>query len=217
MLHVISWERPIQLRYAHRRLGFARWINAPYEAERTIFLLSGKCGNSSVKAAVMKAKGLKVIGVHQNTQPWSLRQVARSNFLKIGVVRNPYARAVSIWTGKVRRRPDSGMMRKGNFQTDMSFLAFLRALERVDDYADLHFRAQWKGMYWRGAFLPDRIVRLEDPNSWKEVRKVVPKLPPLRHLNASSDLDWRPLCEGEAGEIIRRRWARDFEVFDYPV
>ncbi len=217
MLHVISWERPFQPRYALRRLGFARWINAPYEAERTIFLLSGKCGNSSVKAAVLKAKGAKVEWIHQATEPWSLRRVARSDFRKIAVVRNPYARAVSVWTGKILRKPDAGLFRKGSFWPKMSFLEFLRALERLDDYADLHVRAQWKGMCWHGRFLPDRVVKLEDPNAWEEVREIVPRLPALPRLNASSDLDWRPLCEGEAGEIVRRRWARDFELFEYPV
>jgi hypothetical protein len=177
-------------------------------------LLNGKCGNSSVKQAVLEAKGRPIQEVHRATDSWSLHRIAHSDFRKIAVVRNPYARAVSIWTGKVQKNK-GGLMRKGGFSTDMSFVEFLRALQRMDDYADLHVRAQWKSMYWGRRFLPDMVIKLEEPSGWDRVRETVPGLPPLPRRNVSSKLDFREPCVGEARELVLRRYARDFEVFEY--
>ncbi|MEM6441177.1 MAG: hypothetical protein AAF763_15950, partial [Pseudomonadota bacterium] len=216
-----TWRRearfggPFDWRYALRRTGWVRWVTAPWPEAGVVFLLNGKCGNSSVRTGVLEARGLDVRRPHKATEPWSLRRCAGSGLRLIGVCRNPYARAASLWNGKLRRRPEAGLRRKGGFRGDEGFVEFLRGLERMDDWADLHARAQWKGMVWGGRWLPERVVRLEDPAGWEALREALPGLGPLPVRNASGTEDWRVLCEGEAGEIVRRRWARDFEAFGY--
>ena len=206
--------RPISLRYAARRTGWARWVTAPWPEAGVVFLLNGKCGNTSVRAAVLEARGLPAGRPHQATDSWSLARCAASGFRLIGVCRNPYARAASRWHEKLRR-PEAGLRAKGGFRGDEGFVEFLRGVERMDDWADLHARAQWKGMAWGGRGLPERVLRLEDPEGWEALREAFPGLGALPVRNASGTEDWRALCEGEAGEIVRRRWALDFEAFGY--
>jgi len=209
-------ERPLTLRRVPDRLGLAAMVNVPWEARRAVFLLSGKCGNSSVQTAVLEAQGITGPGMRRALPRWTLRRIAASDFAKVAMVRNPYARAASLWHGKVLRRKDTNLHRRGGFTGAESFVEFLRKVERMDDWADLHVRAQWKGMVWRGRLLAERVLRLEEPEGWEALREDLPELGPLPKKNASGSPDWRALCEGEAGEIVRRRWAPDSELFGYP-
>lgn len=207
--------RPFDWRYGYRRLGLTPMVNVAWEERRTLFLVSGKCGSTSVKKAVLKAQGKRGRRVHETAPRLRLWQVAASDFRKVAVVRNPYARAVSVWQDKVRNLERSILRDRGGFTGEESFLEFLRGVERMDDYADLHIRAQWKGMVWNGRFLPERVIKLEEPEAWEALRETLPGLGRLPVKNASGAEPWRALCEGEAGEIVRRRWALDFEVFGY--
>ncbi len=192
-----------------------RWNNVPYHPKRTAFLLNGKCGNSSVKAALLEAQQLDASRPHRATEVWSPARVARSGYAAIGVVRNPYARAVSVWHQKLVKGGTSGLMRKADFRRGMDFVDFLRVVERMDDRLDTHIRSQWYTMMHRGRFLPDFWIRLEDQNGWDRVRERLPELPDLPRRNMSKAPDWEGLVQGEAGEIIRRRWRKDFEIFGY--
>lgn len=194
------------------------WNNVPYHPARTVFLINAKCANTSVKRALLKALGekKKLHRPHRMTATWSPGTVARSGYRSIAVVRNPYARAVSLWHQKIILRGRSGLLRKGDFRFDMDFTDFLREVEWMDELLDVHVRSQWIGMTHRGRFLADMVIRIEDPGGWARVREEIPEMPALPRRNTSNAPDWRDLCTGEAGEIIRRRWARDFELFGYP-
>ncbi|MEM8787252.1 MAG: sulfotransferase family 2 domain-containing protein [Pseudomonadota bacterium] len=205
---MIRWERGVP----HR----VRWNNVPYAPGRAAFLLNGKCGNTSVKTALLQAQNLPEDRPHRVTDVWSPAQVAASGYRAIGVVRNPYARAVSIWHTKIVLQGSSTLFRKAAFVPEMPFLDFLRVLARMDDKADTHTRAQWFTMYHRRRFLPDLVVKIEEPKGWDQVRAWMPEIPALPHRNIRGTPDWQPLIEGEAGDLIRRRYARDFELFGYP-
>ncbi|WP_112320471.1 sulfotransferase family 2 domain-containing protein [Oceanibium sediminis] len=204
------------IRFAHGRPYLVQWINVPYHEGRVVFMLNGKCGNSSVKTAVLKAEGhAEVARPHRMAETWSPARAARSGYRCIAVARNPYARAVSLWNQKIIGRGRSGLWRKGAFEKGMEFVPFLREVIKMGEHEDVHVRSQWIGMTHRGRFLPEHIHRIEEPECWAEVQALAPGLPDLEQRNASGAPPWEALCEGEAGALIRTRWARDFEVFGY--
>lgn len=195
-----------------RRIG---WNNVPYHDGRTVFLINPKCANSAIKSALLVAQGHDGRQMHRNSTTWSPRQVADSGYRAIAVVRNPYARAVSIWQSKIMRGGRSGLTRFRGIEHGQSFLDFLRAVQHVGDYPEQHVRAQWVGMVHGRRFLPEQVFKLEDPGFWEEIRRNLPGLPPLVPRNESGAPAWQELCTGEARELILRRWGRDFDVFGY--
>ena len=56
---------------------------------------------------------------------------------------------------------------------------FLRAAQKVGERGNRHIRSQWVGMFHRGRFLADRVIRLEDPTGWEDLRRDITELPEL--------------------------------------
>ncbi|MEM8657368.1 MAG: sulfotransferase family 2 domain-containing protein [Pseudomonadota bacterium] len=188
----------------------------PYHPARVVFLINPKCANSSIKFALLQAQNKEIRnGVHASSETWSPAQVAASGYRAIGLSRNPYARAVSIWNSKIAKPGKSGLTKYPGFAPGQSFVEFLRAANRTGEYGEQHLRSQWIGMYHGKRFLPDRVLKIEDPQAWEKVQAEVPGLPALANRNSSNAPDWQEMCQGEAKALIQKRWARDFEVFGY--
>lgn len=192
-----------------------RWTNTPVHEDRVVFLLSAKCGCSSVKRAVQAKQG-GTGNPHVTLERWTADQVAASRYLRIAICRNPYARAVSCWWEKCHHRGD----RNGSFRANtripagIGFLEFLRAVSDMDEERDIHIRPQWRSMYRGSEYLPQHTFRLEDPAMWSKVQQLV-AMPALPRANVSDAPDWRAICRGKVARLIEARWARDFEVFGY--
>lgn len=193
----------------------SRWTHTPVHADRVVFMLSAKCGCSSVKRAVQAKYGARG-NPHTTMERWTAQQVAESDYLRIAICRNPYARAVSLWWEKSHHKADRNRSFYANtgLAKGLEFLPFLRAIADLPDDADIHIRPQWQQMTHNGEYLPHHTFRLEDPDMWRKVQALVP-MPDLGTHNASRSPDWRVMCVGEAARIIETRWARDFEVFGY--
>ncbi|MHA3980065.1 sulfotransferase family 2 domain-containing protein [Halovulum sp. GXIMD14794] len=199
------------------RIKRVQWNAVPYHKRRVVFLITPKCGNSAIKTALMQAQGEEdPRHVHKRTETWSPAEIAKSGYRGIAVVRNPYARAVSVWHEKIVRGSGGGVQKYAGVAFGQSFEEFLRAMQKVGERGNRHIRSQWVGMYHRGRFLADRVIRLEEPEGWEALRQDIPELPTLPVLNASNAPDWREVCRGEAQELILRRWGRDFDEFGYP-
>ncbi|MEO0912045.1 MAG: sulfotransferase family 2 domain-containing protein [Pseudomonadota bacterium] len=206
----------IELRRLPHHIGFAKWINLPYPEGQIVFILNGKCGNTSVKQAILEAQGVTGARPHRVSPNWSRLRTRFSGYQKIAIVRNPYARAVSMWHQKVVQKKTSRLLRRGAFRADMSFLEFMRMAVTLDAHHDLHLRPQWMALTHLGRTLPDHVFQIEDGQMWDKVRQISGPLPDLPHGNSSGAPDWRELCQGEAQDLVVRRYRRDFEVCGYP-
>ncbi|MEO0912046.1 MAG: sulfotransferase family 2 domain-containing protein [Pseudomonadota bacterium] len=207
-----------QPKHIAARLGYTAWINVAYPEGGIILMLNPKCGNTSIKKAVLAAQGQGVDRPHKRVPLLTRKEALRSPLRKIAVVRNPYARAVSLWHAQVRdAKTLSPLMKKCGFTADMSFLEFLRQLNRVDAYTEKHMRPQSPAFYLMWRYIPDEMIQIEDPEGWARIQAQAPGLPDLPHANNSHAPDWRELCQGEAQRLILRRYGRDFEVCGYPV
>lgn len=199
-----------------RGLSWVRWNNIPYHDRQVVLMTTPKAANSSVKFALLNAGDRKVEdGEHRLTEHWSPAQVAASGYRAIAIARNPFARAVSVWHSKVAKPGKSGLTRYRGISAGQGFLEFLRAVQPISKYGEQHVRPQFVGMMHRGRFLPEQIVKVEDPGGWQSIRDLYPELPMLPQRNVSGAPDWRELCHGEARDLILRRWSRDFEMFGY--
>lgn len=197
-------------------LRWVRWNNVPYHPRRVVFMTSPKAANSAVKLALLNTRDRKISDhEHLLTEVWSPAQVAVSGYRAVAIARNPYARAVSMWHSKVVRPGKSGLTRFRGITAGQGFLEFLRAAQGIGEYPEQHIRSQHVGMTHRGRFLPERIVKIEDPEGWASLQADYPELPDLPQRNVSDAPDWRTLCTGEARELILRRWGRDFEILGY--
>lgn len=171
-----------------------------------------------MKEAIQTALGISTEMVHSRMERWTPKQVAESDYDAIAISRNPYARAVSCWWQKLGKlNPGISSLVENGYNTEMTFIDFLRlAVTQGDEGCDIHLMSQHFGMTWAGKFLPHAVYKLEDSQMWAKIqRRVSIGLPELQIVNASNPPDWKELCEGEAGRLVRQRWGRDFEVFGY--
>lgn len=189
------------------------WSNFPVHELRTVFMVAPKCGNTAVKKAI-QAKYGPPGKVHSIYERWSPGQVHASDYQRIAICRNPYARAVSCWWNKVQMGGKSGMARHG-IRHGMSFEEFLKVAAMTrDGECDIHLSSQAHHMVFGARYLPHHTFRLEDPDMWNKVQALA-DLPNLEPHNVSNPPAWETLCHGEAARLIEARWGRDFEVFGY--
>lgn len=195
-----------------------RWNNTPVHYANVVFCFSTKTANTAMKRAIQTALGHSTERVHAEMERWTPQQVAESDYDAIAISRNPYARAVSCWWQKLgKQNPGISALETEGYNKEMTFIDFLRrAVTQDDESCEIHLISQHYGMTWAGKFLPHAVYKLEDSQMWAKIqRRVSIDLPELLIANASNPPDWKELCEGDAGLLVRRRWGRDFDVFGY--
>lgn len=187
--------------------------SVPYHAGRAVFILNAKCGNSAVKSALLNGEADHV---HNKVEIWSPEDVAASDYIKVAITRNPYARAVSCWWQKIVG-DGAHRLDKHGFREGMGWPEFVDHLCHIDgDTVDLHIRDQHKAMFSGGRWLPDVVLKLEDPDMWVKVRRIVPGLPRvLEWRNKSNSPAWFKFIAGPEAVALARRYKRDFEVLGY--
>lgn len=184
--------------------------------EKTMFLLSGKCGSSSVRKMAM---GPLRYYDKQDTVNRGLTYIRSEevkdypDYRKIMLVRNPYTRMISLYRHKVlgkklnRTAPD--FRKFGLTPRDTFKEAVIKMTQVPDEKADPHFRSQ---TLFYDYVQPDMIIKLE------AVKKHWPKdLPHIKHNNASG---LPPKIEDyykdeETYALVFYRYKRDFELLHY--
>lgn len=189
--------------------------------EGVVLMLACKAANTSLKHALRDA------GYFKKGEPflnWTAAQCAESNHRKVAILRHPGERLISTWWGKVYRRDGKSDMLERHAPhifEGMEFDEFVKVVFRITDrVADPHLRSQCFHRFHRGAYLPKRVFKIEEPsrNWWPELRKFLPRLAsemPVR--NARTE---RPKLADLAGpaerDMITQRYLADFLLGGYP-
>lgn len=153
-----------------------------------------------------------------------------NDYFKFCFVRNPWARLVSCYLNKIYVEPNINHINTkfvtfGNnskyFKMGMSFDEFVYAVCRVpDEKSDSHFVSQY--MYItdnEGNLLVDYIGKIESfHHDFKYIcNKIGLKFEDLNvpHLMKSKQVDYRSYYSETTKEMIRQRYSKDIEFFQY--
>jgi chondroitin 4-sulfotransferase 11 len=193
---------------------------------KVIFFLAPKCANSAVKAAVLTALGLDgewcpddVPHHHPalRIRPKDTIDRQYDDFMKIGLVRNPFDRLVSCWAQKIctDRVQIQGFMRLG-FIRDMPFPDFT-AMVAENPLANPHFAPQVN-------FVPadlDYLARCETlTTDWSVIRKIIGdrfprRLGRLPKINTSDHGHYSQYFDDHSRELATAVYHQDLERFEY--
>lgn len=179
--------------------------------EKTIFLLSGKCGSTSVRRMAIHDLGYENphdpnLGL-KYLQPNEVKQY--DDYRKIMVVRNPYTRLISLYKDKVLNgmRPH---FRKFQIRPDDTFKQFANKVSKVSDKrADHHFMSQ---TVFFDYVRPELIIRLEEwQTKWPE------DLPVLKKYNSAKPgrVTFDSYYDVETLNLVYNRYKRDFKELGY--
>jgi len=197
---------------------------------KTVFLLSTKAANSSVKTAILEAVGQRVpvkerqrhVHRHRFFKSKYISAVDASKlkgYTKVGFVRNPWDRALSLYIDKVRDG-NSGIPKKRMKLSDQStFPEFVRTIHDIPDRkADIHFLSQCANMVDSGGnLIADLIIRFESLDiGWNELRQRIKiDLPDLPKTNTTKHRDFREYYDSETRQMVAERYANDIKMFGY--
>lgn len=204
-----------------------------HERKNVVFFLTPKCGNTSIKKAILNSLGYDFN--YEYPAGFTFLSPKNVSYLKsikpittIGFVRNPYDRVKSCWKNKIKGTPETANLPiegswDDRFYTGMSFNEFISVLEETPwDCMDMHAREMFHGMSYKNEFLVDNVFKLEelteDIMEWERLGSLCAnfgmQLPALEHHNKTTDFfDPAP----DIKQRISRLYARDFSFFDYQV
>ncbi|MGJ3241462.1 MAG: sulfotransferase family 2 domain-containing protein [Opitutales bacterium] len=192
-------------------------------AERkTVFHLIPKCANSSVKAAILKAHGIRKRGnLHHEPffQYISPAEAARMvDHWQVTVVRDPYSRFVSFYRQKIQD-PDrvKPYTRRYGWTPDLSMEAVLERMAGLAEAdMEIHFRPQWTNLVHAKRYLPDFTARLETLDAdWAVIRQRYPGLGRLRHMNPTPGPKTPESLPAGVVAGINEVYGADFRWLDY--
>lgn len=207
-----------------------RWNVFAIHEWRIVWMLMPKTASSAIRHELAKCLNLPTENVHAITRfsglstadVWRLKQ---DGYYVIGTVRNPVKRLTLCWFDKVVNKPFYKEFETfEDLHPDMSFDEFVKAVAQIpDEDAEPHFRSLAFSLTLEGELLPDLILRQEHlKRDWKRCRSEVKRftngainLDPLILRNDSS---WRQSLmrvSPETRRLIRQRYAKDFELFNY--
>ena len=142
-------------------------------------------------------------------------------FFKFAFVRNPWSRLVSCYSDKfvgkargLRAFRGGPMIPKG-----LPFAEFVDVVCSIpDEKANLHFASQHQTLCDpNGKVLPDFVGRFE--NLGEDFRHVAEKISvpdlDLLHMHRSGSKSWREYYDKDLENLVRERYIRDIELFDY--
>lgn len=136
-------------------------------------------------------------------------------------VRDPYARLYSAYVNKIvdaERRGGKNIFRCHGMSFGMPFDDFVRRTCALDDHhIDRHLRSQAWFLTDKQGLIPDFIGHLETfAEDWQQLREAIPALGDIGHRNrAAGDVDFRSYYSEQSLQLVKRRYAKDFELFGY--
>ena len=168
-----------------------------------------------------------------------LRDNQYSNYFKFTFIRNPWSRIVSTYLDKIKN-PDQKMkqailLHYSKLTPGMSFQDFVlflsKGVGKFDLTSDRHWLSQYKFITdKKGKFLVDFIGKIENLEfDWSKVCKKIGlpeiKLPYLnsrfgwkvdkKKLESFDPFYYREYYTDKTRELIRARYQKDIELFDY--
>lgn len=203
---------------------------------KCVFMLVNKCGNSSIKAALLETMGgvNPDISVHKDTR---LTYVGYSFIQKtelpvIAVVRRPYDRLKSFWRDKVagRTAKNFNFNHVRGMYPDMPFRVMLeRIIVAHDDHlSDPHIVPATVELGRVNPFAEVTVVKFEDlinpaRGGWERIRQATAapdRLPAaLPHLNAATyPMPQMPLeAAWRLRQRVFQRYYQDYLQWDWEV
>jgi len=215
--------------------------NILLERYRAIYLFIPKVACSSVKKVIADTLGIPPYDpsqpdryIHRRVYPYARKSRIHDDYkdyFKFCFVRNPFDRIVSCYSNKVSQdvyfnneRFANGVSKifkkyKSLFWGGMSFDDFVASVAQIPDgRADPHIRSQWLTMVDKHEnHLADYVGRFENlQENFAFVSEAigfpVQELP----LRSKSDHDpYREYYTQNTIEIVKRRYAKDLEMFEY--
>ncbi len=138
---------------------------------------------------------------------------------RFSVVRHPLTRMISCHREKTQLRLSPSLAPFGLFFKGMSFHDFLEAVAGIPDAdADGHFVSQasrLKSCNAKGKLRVDFVGKMESMDEdWLNIAANT-GLPALRHRNPTVAGASYPEPDPALEKIVRKRFARDYDLFDY--
>ena len=195
---------------------------------KLVFLLPPKVANSSVKTAILNATGQKVpikqqqrhVHRHKFFKYVSTADTAKlKGYLKVGFVRNPWDRLVSLYVDKIQLRHTGLPLKRMKLNHESTFTEFVHAVCAIPDKdADIHFQSQWHQLSHNGHLVSDLLIYFESINyGWGRLQDRVAtlKLPDLPVTNATQHEPYQNYYEDGLEFAVSERYANDIKHFGY--
>jgi len=205
-----------------------RHNNVVLDQHRLLAFCIPKCANTSIKVALLQGMGVKFTDrtvqrhpAFRFAGPQELSDPRYNNWYSFTIVRNPWERAVSCWTQKVKRRGWNNNFHgfdKFGVTDNTSFEKFVRIIAGVPDAeSNIHFQSQMDLISWKGRILPKHIARMETLTvDWKHIKNTGRlELPDLEHHTISEHPHYRQMYTAETQDLIRQRYGMDIKELDY--
>lgn len=142
------------------------------------------------------------------------------DYCTFALVRNPYNRVLSFYRNKIESADPAQARRFHRFVAGSSFRQCVETMASIPDAEANHdFRSQASYLLDRsGHFLPDIIGKFENLERDVDVivRRIGMDAARLERLNASRPADFERFFDSEIMRLVEERYARDFELLDYP-
>jgi len=192
-------------------------LNICLDEFKTIFFLNGKVANSSIKKAIREMEGKPSHPIHSGWHYISACGVKKKEgYLKVAVVRNPWARFVSCYYQKIVGPKPTHIVNIRGFRKGMSFGDFVEAVERTPKTKrEMHLRPQTVSMVCENEFIPTWVIKLENiKKEWKKLQKVLP-IPDLIPRNTTEHPPYRECYNEKQKQFVAERYAQDIELLNY--
>jgi len=191
-------------------------LNIILRQYKVIFFLSGKCANSSIKTAIKAMQGIErpIHTGHEYID--ACRALKKKDFLKIAVVRNPWARFVSCYYQKIVGPKPANLVKMKNIYKGMPFDDFVYAVCKLPKTTqEQHVRPQTMSMMCEDEFVPDWVIKLENiKTEWPILQEIIP-IPDLVPRNTTVHPPYRECYNDETKRMIARRYADDIRILKY--
>lgn len=212
---------------------YTSWIGPPNNwhssivvpEHKLVFMYCQKAGSSSLKRLFLK--DLKYVPGEKGMLPLKTTEWVVKNckdWLKIGVVRNPYSRIVSCWYEKTQLKSFKDFRPLG-IHHGISFRDFVSKVSEIpDEKIDRHLISQSAFMYYDGHLVPDYLFHLESlQKHWPLIQGIVKEgtqdgleMPPLRHDNKhNGGKKYRSCFDTDIKEKHDKRYEEDIRNLGY--
>lgn len=197
--------------------------NILVEKANLILMVTRKAGNTSIKRAMVQSELISGVeelktGIFTGFNHLSPKEVYESDAVKILVMRHPAARIFSCWNHKIMNPGKADLIQTHGFEKGMSWAKFLTAVTKIpDDKADPHLRSQTFMRCYKGLFLPEEVLKIEEASKWwpriADLLKI--KLDALPHENASGTPNWMEYMTESQKDSVKIRYSADLQLGGY--
>jgi len=185
-----------------------------------LYIQTKKAGSATINNILTK---------HTDSKHCGVEDLNNNDYTKFCVVRNPWDRMLSCYLNKIRDKDfNNDKFRNGIpkafeqfncFYANMTFQAFLEAVEKIDDYeCDPHFRSQYISLgILDSTKIMDLIIRFE--NFKEDLIKVFNTLGvynfDIPTINKTNHGHYSYHYSEETKRIVSEKFKKDIKLFNY--